>query len=122
MMRKTCCLQACRPGLRRARLNAHPGLLYRLSTFTALASLKKIVNLQHIDPRDYCVSCEASVQDSNFHLGYHCPRYRTARQELLEPVFYELRSFFEHHDILATHETQWNACLGGIVSVTEWYP
>ena len=96
--------------LLRARLNAHPGLLYRLSTFTALESS------QHIDPRNYCVSCEASVQDSIFHLGCHCPHYRTARQELLEPVLYELRSFFEHHHILATDEAQWNACLGGIVS------
>ena len=31
-------------------------------------------------------------------------------------VLYELRSFFEHHHILATDEAQWNACLGGIVS------
>ena len=95
--------------LLRARLNAHPGLLYRLSTFTALEE-----SSQHIDPRNYCVSCEASVQDSIFHLGYHCPHYRSARQELLEPVIYEIRSFFENHNVLATDEDQWNACLGGI--------
>ena len=63
----------------------------------------------HIDPRNYCVSCEASVQDSIFHLGYHCPHYMTARQELLDPVLFEIKSFYEHHSLVATDEAQWNA-------------
>ena len=58
---------------------------------------------------NYCVSCEASVQDSIFHLGYHCPHYMTARQELLDPVLFEIKSFYEHHSLVATDEAQWNA-------------
>ena len=57
-----------------------------------------------------CSTCWA------FHLGHHCPYHTTARQVHLEPVLYELRSFFESPTVFDTDKAQWNACLGGIVS------
>ena len=64
----------------------------------------------------YWYWCIYVVQDSIFHLGYQCPHYMSAREEFLEPIIYEIRSFFENQNVLATDEVQWNACSEGIVS------
>ena len=90
----------------RTRLNAWPGLLYRLSKWHAACSAP--------DYEVVCPSCDDAPRDDLHHIGMNCTAFHEQREAFLRPVLDTVSQFFDAHQIPCHSESLWTACLGGL--------
>ena len=95
--------------LARTRLNAWPGLLYRMSKWKDIC--------QREDFEQICASCQQPDRDTLFHIHMECPAFQTQREQLLGPVLEDTKAFCRDNNVPALEpEELWQACLGGLRS------
>lgn len=92
----------------RTRLNAWPGLLYRMKHWL------DICQTDGFTPR--CASChQVDIEDTLYHLHMECPAFQAQRERLLEPVMAAIRGFCTSNNVDELNlEDMWHACLGGL--------
>ena len=92
--------------LLRSRLNAWPGLVYRLKRHHPA--------LTEYRDAPWCPSCHQPEADTLLHLGLLCQTFEDDRETLLSPLLRTITTFLQAHNFPVDHETLWHACLGGI--------
>ncbi|WPT18293.1 LINE-1 retrotransposable element ORF2 protein, partial [Picochlorum sp. SENEW3] len=92
--------------LLRTRLNAWPGLLYRLSKWHEVCLLPGFECV--------CPSCDSAPRDDLHHIGMVCPAFQEQREAILRPAIDAITKFFDDHQLQRRSDTVWTACLGGL--------
>jgi hypothetical protein len=94
----------------RTRLNAWPGLLYRMKHWL------DICQTDEFEPK--CASChQAQIEDDLYHLHMECPAFQEQRTRLLEPVMAAIQGFCTSNNVDELNlADMWHACLGGLRS------